>query len=197
METWDSIAHPNIATRYFHGGSGGEQNEFALNCSDDFYMMHWKHKLAIDRSLELDWDICFRINSSAYVDKVRLYEFCQSLPTTGLYGGWLLGDTLPYIDWLGQNIKQHCISGAGIFYSRDIAREVSAEMHPREDIEEDVLMGRILYTKGITVTFDDKSRCDLHGSLSNYRPAYHYRIKSGDRNRDIELMYELHKRIIG
>lgn len=195
-ETWDSVDHPNITVRYFHGGNAEGDREFALNCSEDFYMMHWKHKLAIDRALELDWDICFRVNSSSYVDKLRLYEFCRSLPTERLYGGWLLGDTLPYIDWQGQNIKQHCISGAGIFYSRDIAEMVSGEFRNEPEIEEDVLMGRMLYLKGIPVTFDDKSRCDINGSLSRFRETYHYRIKSGDRQRDIELMYELHKKVI-
>jgi hypothetical protein len=195
--TWDSIEHPQIITRYFHGGETGGDKEFALNCSDDFYMMHWKHKLAIDRALELDWDICFRINSSSYVDKSALHEFCKSLPITNLYGGWLLGDTLPYIEWEGQNIKQHCISGAGIFYSRDIARIISDSMTDKEDIEEDVLIGRTLYLKGIPVTFDDKSRCDFNGSLAGFRPAYHYRIKSGDRQKDIKLMRKLHKRITG
>lgn len=198
METFDSVYHPHVMTRYFHGDEQGGANEFALNCSDDFYMMHWKHKLAIDRALELDWDICFRINSSAYVDKDRLYEFCQNLPTIGLYGGWLLGDTLPYIDWEGQNIKQHCISGAGIFFSRDIAKIICEGFKSDPDIEEDVLLGRTLYLKGIPVTFDDKSRVDFtDGTLKGFRDNYHYRIKSHNRERDIELMYELHKRIIG
>lgn len=196
-ETWDSVYHPNIETVYYYGGgSGWNGNELSLDCPEDFYMMHWKHKLAIDAVYEKDWDIIFRTNSSAYINKEKLYDFACNLPVYNLYGGWLLGDTLPVIEWNGVRIKQHVISGAGIFYSKDIAKIISEETGSETDIEEDVLMGRILYSKGIPVTFDDKSRCDLSGNLNNYKKTYHYRIKSQNRDNDIKLMYKLHKKII-
>lgn len=193
-ETWDSIIHPNIETVFYHGSGDNtwEGNVYRSDCAHGYYTQHWKHKQAIDACWEKDWDIVFRTHSSSYVDKEKLYEFAKDLPTEKTYGGWKLGEGMDSIIWNGHEILQECISGAGIFYSRDIADILRKNIPEGQNIEEDVLSGRILQTFGIRPSFDDRSRQDIQGPWGT-RDSYHYRIKTADRRQDINTMYLLHK----
>ncbi len=195
-ETWDSIPHPKVETVFYRGSGHNtwEGNVFISDCPHGYYTQHWKHKQAIDAVWEKDWDIIFRTHSSSYVDKAKLYQLCNSLPAEHTYGGWNLGVELPEIEWQGKIIRQSAVSGAGIFYSRDVADILRKNTPEGVNIEEDVLSGRILQTFGIHPTFDNKERVDLQ-SIAQYRPSYHYRIKSMDRLADIETMYKLHEKI--
>ena len=196
-ETWDSVNHPNVETVFYHGSSNNtwEGNVFMSDCPHGYYTQHWKHKQAIGACWDKEWDIVFRTHSSSYVDKAMLFEIAKYLPTKELYGGYDLGRELPEIEWMGKTIKQDTISGAGIFYSRDIADILRNNIPSGVNIEEDVLSGRILQSLGYGITYINRDRVDLQ-SIEDYRPSFHYRIKSGDRMRDIETMYELHKKVM-
>jgi|SRR6185436_16578130 len=195
-ETWDSIPHPNIETVFYHGSGNNEWdgNVFKSDCPHGYWTQQWKHKQALDACWDKDWDMVFRTHSSSYVDKYKLYELCKNLSLNMLYGGWLLAQELPLMPWSGKIIKQNFISGAGQFYSRDVADILRHEIPKWHNIEEDVLSGRIMQWIGHEVNFINRDRVDLQ-SISNYRPSYHYRIKTNDRMNDIKTMYELHKLI--
>lgn len=195
-ETWDTAHYPGVETVFFRDGPEDSKfsNIFSFEGTKEPALAHWRHKRAIDAVWDMDWDIIFRTHASSYVDKRAAYQLAFTMPQHNLYGGWLLGAGLPEISWNGKLIKQECISGAGIFYSRDIADVLRKNLPAGINIEEDVLAGRILQSMGYGVTFINWDRVDLV-SMDGYRPSYHYRLKTGDRNADINRMYELHKKI--
>lgn len=194
--TWDS-RYDNVKTIYYHGGG---ENFFELHrdetwpwrervefsASDDYYEMHWKFKLALDIALAQEWDILFRTNSSSYVNKHKLVEFAEKLPTEKLYCGWTLTDT--------NDDGGECVSGAGIFLSRDCCKILSRELKEGPECEEDVLCGRILRKHGI-VAMDDRSRVSYPHNPDKWRDAYHVLFKSTDRYSDATNMNIFHKQL--
>jgi hypothetical protein len=91
-ETWDSVEVEGVRTVYYYGGSGGwvaagynstplvtqrSENsgwslEVQFDCTDAYYYMGQKFKLALQYIEDWDYDIIFRTNSSSYIDKQRL-----------------------------------------------------------------------------------------------------------------------------
>lgn len=201
QSTFDNINVDGVYTIYYHGGlinegsidfhfthsnpnSSWERKEF--KCTDHYYYMASKFKKCL-REVDLtEWDFIFRTNSSSYVNKKSLLEFAEKLPKEKLYAGWTFEDS--------NDDKGLCVSGAGIWLSRDTAEILMKQIDPEKEIEEDVEIGRILRRNGITA-IDDKSRFDipLHFGIVPF-DRYHYRCKSGPSNRiaDIGNMKKLH-----
>lgn len=197
--TWDIIPHPNVDTVYFlHGVGGMVGNVCYTTASDDYFKMHCKMRECMEQIDLSQYDFVFRTNSSSYVIKDRLYELCQTLPKEGLYGGKTLGGE----DWdkvlfQGQYVAQHCASGAGIFMSNDVAMVLRDKIPCDIQLEDDVLIGRLLYANGYPVTYVNDSRLDVvNGILLYNADAWHYRIRSQNRDKDIQLMYKLHNKIV-
>ena len=192
QKTWDSVNVHNVQTVFFREGPDDKWigNIREVCTGGEYYNAHWRHKLAIDAVWDMEWDIIFRTHASSYVNKAALYELCKNLPKKKLYGGW------EYFEDIPEDKKRHSfISGVGIFYSRDVANILRSQLPSGRNIEEDVLAGRILQINGQPVTFVDKQRVDM-ASMNDYRPSYHYRLKSNDRMADIQMMYDLHKKIM-
>lgn len=205
QETFDSVEVEGVRTVYYHGGGKVRRpivhtnmGEFKswyrieLYCTDSYYFMSHKFKMAlkfIEEDDENDYDLIFRTNSSSYVNKKALVEFAQTLPTEKLYAGWTFKDS--------EDFGGDCVSGAGIFLSRDTAKILMEEIDPQKEIEEDVYCGRILRKHGITA-IDDKSRIDYTGGIqqqlviASLKP-YHIRFKTDSREQDIENMKIIHK----
>lgn len=183
--TWDSIEVDGVETCYYHGGNAGPTyKEACLNCSDKYELMHWKFKLLLGRVNFQEYDLIFRTNSCSYIDKNRLVEVASKLPQTGCYAGY---DNGGYV------------SGAGIFFSPDILDILQNELTEQEHYAEDVLFGEILLGRvNITGEF---SRIDARVEGVEDKGSYHYRFKTSndlsDRERDIENMIKLHKKIHG
>ena len=194
-ETWDNVHVNGIKTLFYSECLFNDSSKYGylrevnpwrtmlrINCSDDFYMIHWKTKLALDVALARDdWDIVFRTNNSSYINKVNLFTFCQALPTRAVYGGWFNNDRF--------------VSGAGIFLSRDYCEVLSRQVKEMLSYEEDVLYGDIFKSRGITATFDDRSRLDWPNLGDDYRSAYHIRFKTEERLNDVRNMYLFHKKL--
>ncbi len=157
--------------------------------TDAYYYMHAKFKTALQFIWDEEWDMIFRTNSSSYVNKGRLYEFANNLPEEKLYAGWTIEDSNDY--------NGLCVSGAGIWLSRDTAEILKNEIDPTFEMEEDVYIGRILRKNGITA-IDDKSRIDYPQEYQkDLSKAYHIRLKTENRIMDAENMRRIHKTIIG
>lgn len=198
QETWDSVGD-EVRTIYYHGGDQEDlfhlhlyeqqpwRERFAFRASDDYYEMHWKFKLALDIALVTEWDIMFRTNSSSYVNKKRLVEFASRLPAQKVYGGWTLQDT--------NDDGGDCVSGAGIFLSRDCCKLLTRKLPYGPSCEEDVLIGRILRGCGIKA-FDDRSRITYPMEPQRWHNAYHVMFKTDNRQVDIENMKTFHRKII-
>lgn len=195
-ETWDSV-EDDVRTIYYHGG-GPEffnlfmddrwpwRERYSFNASDDYFQMHWKFKLALDVALATEWDMIFRTNSSSYVNKKQLVSFASNLPNEKVYGGWTLQDT--------NHDGGDCVSGAGIFLSRDCARILADKMPGGPQCEEDVLIGRILRDHGMKA-FDDRSRITYPFEPQRWHTAYHVMFKTDNRQKDVENMKYFHKKI--
>ena len=192
QETWDSNSK-NVSVIYYHGV--GNETKLGINdrakffiqtgCSDDYYMMHWKLKLALDKikGTQLDnYDFIFRTNSSSYINKERLLKHAETLPKERCYSGWSLGE-------------KEAVSGAGIWLSPDMVDILREELPPGENIEEDILIGRILHGKHGIEILDDKTRFDVTNVAEVPLDRYHYRFRTPDRLQDIRNMYQLHQRI--
>ncbi len=195
-ETWADLLdiglHKEIGEVFYHGGATENPVWFydgtvVLPCTDSYYFMSEKFKLALEYVWGWEWDIIFRTNSSSYINKTKLWEFAQTLPTEGLYAGWEIEGNAGY----------NIVSGAGFFLSRDTAEILKNDIDPSFEREEDVYCGQLLFDKGIKI-IDDKSRFDVD-CISDEIPLdrYHYRCKTGNRYQDCSNMKQLHKMIKG
>lgn len=199
QETWDSVHVPDIDTAYYYGGWNGEtafdmrgpeNKEWCFPVSDEYYMMHWKFRQALCAvKLFGNWslggkkyDFIFRTNSSSYVNKEELLKFAETLPKEKCYAGWSLGE-------------KEAVSGAGIWLSPDMVEILRNELPAGENIEEDILIGRILHGKhGIEIQ-DHKTRYDVGFAFDSWDipdDAYHFRFKSTNRLKDVENMRRVH-----
>ncbi len=187
-KTWDSIDHENIKTVYYKGEGDNTFNGKIFSCDEpeEYERHHRLHKKAIDACIEMDWDICFRTSAASYINKEMLYSKCLTLPTTKLYAGKCGHD----------NHKNNFVSGAGIFYSKDIAKILSKKILRFDKAAEDVLIAHILKINKIKITQNDQSRIDIADAEIPKGRSYHYRIKSDDRSKDILCMHQLHRTII-
>lgn len=194
QQTW---AHADGATVVFY--FGGERHAqywqvtrqglvtmLRVNASDEYYKMHWKFKMALDYCWFEDWDVIFRTNSSSYVNKKKLAEVIVKMPAEKLYAGKTMQDT--------NHDGGDCVSGAGIILSRDCAAILRNELKPEEGCEEDVMIGRILRSHGITAIQED-SRVDYPAEKRKMAKTYHIRFKTEDRKRDAHDMVQIHNKI--
>jgi hypothetical protein len=209
QNTFDSVSVEGVDTLYYHGIGQGEMppehrgrgyinkpihqkysNVLLCACTDSYYFMSEKFKLALEYARFGDYDYIFRTNSSSYINKQRLKEFAETLPKEKLYAGWTFTDS--------EDFGGACVSGAGIWLSRDTAEILRKEIDPEFEMEEDVYCGRILRKHGIKA-IDDKSRidniCGLQLLLAPTLQEYHLRFKTEDRYKDAENMRMIHKHI--
>jgi hypothetical protein len=179
QETWDSIPNENIKTIYYYGNGGGFKKinenifEYGAESSDEYEFMHWKFYLLLKEIINDDWDYIFRTNSSSYVDKENLLKFAETLPKEKCYCGI---------------IEQFYSSGCGFFLSKDVANTLlnSNYSSDRQDFE-DMYIGRVLMSCGIGVT-PGATRADLdNGNFGNLN-TYHFRCKSTDVTRNLDLL---------
>lgn len=187
--TWDRH-HDGVDVRYYYGDNGRSgwilTTELPLLCSDDYEMMHWKFKLALDVIDYSKYDLIFRANSCSYIDKEKLMKVAETLPLTNCYAGY---DNGTYV------------SGAGIFFSPDVLDILKAELTDMPHGAEDVLIGEIL--KGRVPIIAENSRIDATVDGVNVSQLtgneYHFRFKTSnhhpDRVRDIKNMYKLHNEL--
>lgn len=184
QSTWDNSIHSDIDVVYYHGeptGFGGR--ELGVNCSDDYEMMHWKFKLALDKIDYHKYDLIFRTNSCSYILKDTLLKVAETLPLSACYAGYHNGSY---------------ISGAGIFFSPDVLDILRKELNDTPHRAEDVLIGEILATKVGMIAENSRIDAGLDG-VDNYN-SYHFRFKTSndtkDRHRDINNMLKLHEYFI-
>lgn len=186
QSSWDSIQVPDIDTIYYYKGAQfaqGDEQHVVLDCPDEYEMMHWKFKCALDFVNYHNYDFIFRTNSCSYIDKRKLQAIAEKLPKTGCYAGW---DNGGYV------------SGAGIWFSPDVLDILHKELTDAPHSAEDVLMGDILINR--VAISNHQTRYDVGVSVGSVPNVYHYRFKSSnwheERYRDIENMKKVHEIVI-
>jgi hypothetical protein len=191
-KTWDSIEVPGVETIYYfssvHYHATLFNKRLTVNCSDDFYVMHWRLKLALDYVWDREWDYIFRTSASSYIDKELLLQKAESLPKEKCYCG---------IQCCGGSVA----SGCGFFMSRDVVdilrHKIPSEMHnaPYGVHPDDVLVGKILEANDIWLT-EGADRYDYYHTDQPLRKTYHYRCKKddvpNDGKHDVEAMHTIH-----
>lgn len=149
METWDSDNHPQTTTRYYVGRSYHEieDNVWQSDLTECLEDVSSRTLEAFEKSLELEWDYMARVNSSCYVDKKNLVDFCEWLPKDNvLYG--VMSDTQPKYLW----------GGCQYVISRDVIEKLVANKdkwnrHIMEDNSISFLADRL------GVPLESKGRC--------------------------------------
>lgn len=136
-QTWDSVAVDGVETQYYF--------------CDTWAETYSKFGPALDLALTGNWTHLFRTNSSSYVCKRKLREFCSTLPVEHCFCG-ISGEFrgVPYT------------SGSGTILSRDavhVLREalrhpprIPGEKKLLEGQCEDVFIGVALGARGIRIT---------------------------------------------
>lgn len=173
----------NPDTVYYYGcGKGWNGNELSVNCTDDYEMMHWKFKLALDAVDYGEYDLVFRTNSCSYLLLDGLHKAAVELPLTNCYAGYQNGSY---------------ISGAGIFFSPDVLDLLSAELTDTPHGAEDVLIGQILTGRVPMINIATRIDAAVEG-VQNY-DGWHFRFKTsndlGERMRDVNNMVRLHEEL--
>lgn len=178
--TWDATKHPDIDVRYYHSGEHISDQDIITLCSDEYEMMHYKLKLALEQIDYHAYDFVFRTNSCSYIVKEKLIKVCETLPKTNCYAGYHNGGY---------------ISGAGIFFSPDVLDKLLPLLTDTPHGAEDVLIGSLL---DMPMTAEN-SRIDATVDGVQIGDTYHYRFKTSndnnDRHRDIKHMVELHNEL--
>lgn len=188
-ETWDSVEVDGVRTVFYYGGGKGwvNEKEFSADASDEYFRMGHKCVEALKNIEIYSYDIIFRCNSSAYINKQLLKKFSETLPKEKLYGGWEIDGNDGY----------NVVSGSGIFWSTDVAKTVIDKTDINREREEDVLFAELLFKEGIKI-LDDKSRYDVPEIIPYNIPLdrYSYRLKTSNRLLDAANMKKLHKKLI-
>lgn len=184
-ETWDSIHVDNVNTLFFYGDenidfSKIKNKNLIVKTSDATLNNSYKLKLVYDFVFDMDWDYIFRTNASSYIDKQRLLNKAQTLPTDRCYCGIKIN----------VDRDKKCSSGAGTFYSRDcidILRNAINEDYKMKSELDDVVEGTILENKANIKVTDGASRSDythndfntfINGITFTSTTPYHYRCRS-------------------
>jgi hypothetical protein len=182
-ETWDSENVDGVQTLYLFGDN--KTNEIVDDkilvdvVENGINICGYKTLKAFDLIKNFDFDFVFRTNSSSYVDKKKLINFIADKSKHNHYSGFL-----------GEHNGIIFASGSGFFISKDLINLVldNSDIWNHELID-DVAIADILKKHKISPT--ENPRFDVH-SLNNLPNNYfHYRLKTGDRNIDIQNMYNI------
>lgn len=201
QETWGNTSCRGVDVCYYYGGNESKHTLqmfinsddtinhaglMQINCADDYEMMHWKFKLALDAIDYRQYDLIFRTNSCSYIDKERLLKVAETLPLEKCYAGYHNGSY---------------ISGAGIFFSPDVLDIIKAELTEDPHGAEDVLYGEMLNGRVEMIAENSRVDATVEGVGEFPDTTYHWRFKTSndhkDRYRDIANMYRLHNQLKG
>lgn len=183
-ETWDSIEVEGVDTIYYYSGKEFKQDgkDLFVKCPNDYNMMHYRMKLALDWIFDRDcvYDYIFRTNASSYVDKKRLKQWLEDKPRRRFYCGLSGGGFA---------------SGCGFALSTDLIN-ILRTMDDYPSDSEDCLIGVYLQKERVKVS-PGALRWDFypHSDQHNIPKIYHYRCKSDDldRTKDIKAFHHIHK----
>jgi hypothetical protein len=90
LETWDSIDQEGCDTVYYFGKSNKQNTDkfIYLPIQESLLSMGQKTIAAFEWAINnKQFDYIARVHSSTYVDKKRLSEYCEQLPTENLFAG--------------------------------------------------------------------------------------------------------------
>lgn len=118
LNTWEKVEVENTQT-LFYCGAGHKANTdkiVYLPVTEGLYNIGHKTVKALEHALDnYEFDYIARVHSSIYVDKARLYEYCQSLRKDNLFAG-VIADS--------QNGFKYQWGGVGFILSQDVVKRI-------------------------------------------------------------------------
>lgn len=160
----------------------------------DLYLaQRWKVLGSLRMAIREEFDFVYFTTASSYIRVSRLLEVCSDLPTERLYAGTQMHDAIS---------GEEFASGASRIMSRDVVMEVVEQFRDyRNDVMEDVGLGRLINSMGVQVTPLPSINIDSIETLVQLTDKellanFHFRMRSGSHtNRaDAHLMNQLHRR---
>lgn len=191
-------------------------NILTLPCKDGYYTCAEKTYLAFDwLNKNYDFDFLYRSNLGSYVIIDKMIKFLENKSKYNFYSG-IIGE-----DYYYYNRSVKFISGSGYFLSKNLVK-LSVENKNLWDfnIVDDVNLGNLFSMLNIPMNQDAirLNLCDdefyfQEGDCSNKNSiqlnkdylieflyeesdVYHIRLRSVDRNLDIQRMHEIHSLVM-
>lgn len=174
--------------------------DLILPCNDGFQTLGVKTLMALDWvNSNYNFEYIYRSNLGAYVDSDKMLEFLTDKPKENFYCGIVGEDTYYY------GVPVRFASGSGYFLSNDVVEIIlnNSDMW-NHNVVDDVALGKLLSNLSININESAirLNYCDNNvfynvGSnvVDNVSDdiIYHIRLRSDDRNIDINRMKELYK----
>lgn len=214
METWDAKPNEQTKTLYYCGKSSsgdrfdhmlGWRQMFYSDLSEDLWNVSPRTIEAFEKSLVADWDYLARPNSSCYVHKRNLVEYCETLPKENVISG-ILSDGIEPFMW----------GGCQYIFSRDVIEKMVARKerwnpHVMDDQSITAMINDLeipLESKGHCASIDfhpenGSYTCLTYGvgqsfsftdwsDINKAQPHYFFRVKQDfNRSLDCEIMRQL------
>lgn len=161
---------------------------------DVYALQRWKVVGSLNQAMTEEFDFVYFTTASSYVNVRVLMNTLSELPRTGLYAGTEHQDAIS---------GTYFASGASRVMSRDVVAAVLENRRGyRNDVMEDVGLGRLISDLGYTLTSLPSINVSSPEALASVtdeqiRQNFHFRMTSGHpgKRQDAPLMLGLHERI--
>jgi hypothetical protein len=178
IESYFIKADPNI-----HEEIVCIEDTIYVKCEETYKNITYKSKKAFDFFSERisEFDYIFRTNVSSFIDFKKYKNWLNRLPKNKVYNGNIL--------WYGPIIYA---SGCGFTCTPDVIQKI-IEAEYDETYIDDIYFGKICMNHNIQVTsapiniITINNMLDEIASFNSFDCAFHFRLKSDDRNNDIQV----------
>ena len=210
--TWYQRNVDDVRKIFYFGNSNRNEligDELFLTIGEDYYLMGPRTLSAFEYTQNLDYDYVFRVNAGSYIHQENLVKFLQNKPRTNFYSGIV-----------GNYMGVEYASGSGYILSKNLVNRLINDKHtiriqfPTGELcVDDTAIGEMVSRYGVKVDRSAMRISYISNSPTHQETEmqigdsqvpfisqddnYHYRLRSYDRNIDIQRMVDLHKKIYG
>lgn len=218
LRTWDSIEINGVETIFYFGFLDtpfSNEKVVSFPVEESLFTMGHKDLLAYEWALKnKSFDYVARVNSSCFVDKQKLFDYCQNIQENNLFQCVIAESCHGFLYGWG---------GGHYLMSRDVMQKIVDKKHlwNHKWIEDEAMS---VVVKLLDVPFKNGYACALHKKDNGYicfyygnglgggeefkelsemknfptlKDQFFFRVKNdGDRSVDEVLMNELYKNII-
>ena len=198
-ETWYKLKNNDVEVIFYKENNYNSREtqfdspDLRVPCLDGFFQLGLKTLLSFEWVLEnYNFDYIFRTNLGSFVNPTSIIEFVKEKPKKefycGIIGKYNLDREITYA------------SGSGYFLSKDLVEKVVLnKQFWKHNVVDDVAIGELLSNLGVSVSKNAirKNICDgetfyqigeENVEYISDQLVYHIRLRSNDRNIDIQNM---------
>ena len=169
-ETWDAIEVEGVQTLFYFGGDKASTYKcLYTGHKEDYSTMGYKCLSAFSYALiNCKFDYVFRANSSQYIDKKRLVDYCQNIPTENLALGLCT-----------EGGKGFMWGGGGYIFSHDVIEKIVDNRSKWDhSVMEDVGVSKLCVDIGIPLTSKGVA-CSVDKNMNGYEFICYNNSKGG------------------